>query len=41
MLHQFAVVGDLDSVSAEIKQKFGGVVDRVQMGLSDDPLQLR
>ena len=41
MLHQFAVVGDLDSVSAEIKQKFGGVVDRVQMGLSDEPLQLR
>lgn len=41
MLREFAVVGDLESVSAEIKQKFGGVVDRVQMGLSDEPLNLR
>jgi len=41
MLREFAVVGDLESVSAEIKQKFDGVVDRVQMGLSDEPLNLR
>lgn len=41
MLAEFAVVGDLDSVSAEIKRKFVGVVDRVQMGLSDEPLQLK
>ncbi len=41
MLKEFAVVGDLESVGAEIKQKFGGVVDRVQMGLSDEPLQLK
>ena len=41
MLREFAVVGDLESVSAEITSKFGGMVDRVQMGLSDEPLQLR
>ena len=40
MIREFAVVGDLESVRAEIKQKFGGVVDRVQMGLSDEPLRL-
>jgi probable F420-dependent oxidoreductase len=40
MLREFAVVGDLESVSAEIKQKFGGLVDRVQMGLSDKPLKI-
>jgi probable F420-dependent oxidoreductase len=40
MLREFAVIGDLESVSAEIKQKFGGLVDRVQMGLSDEPLKV-
>jgi probable F420-dependent oxidoreductase len=40
MLREFAVIGDLESVSAEIKQKFGGLVDRVQMGLSDKPLKI-
>ena len=40
MLREFAVIGDLESVSAEIKQKFGGLVDRVQMGLSDEPLKI-
>jgi alkanesulfonate monooxygenase SsuD/methylene tetrahydromethanopterin reductase-like flavin-dependent oxidoreductase (luciferase family) len=40
MLREFAVVGDLESVSAEIKQKFEGLVDRVQMGLSDEPLKV-
>jgi probable F420-dependent oxidoreductase len=40
MLREFAVIGDLESVSTEIKQKFGGLVDRVQMGLSDEPLKI-
>jgi probable F420-dependent oxidoreductase len=40
MLQEFAVIGDLESVSSEIKQKFGGLVDRVQMGLSDKPLKI-
>ena len=40
MLREFAVIGDLESVSSEIKQKFGGLVDRVQMGLSDKPLKI-
>jgi probable F420-dependent oxidoreductase len=40
MLREFAVIGDLESVRAEIKQKFGGLVDRVQMGLSDEPLKV-
>jgi len=40
MLREFAVIGDLESVSTEIKRKFGGLVDRVQMGLSDEPLKI-
>jgi probable F420-dependent oxidoreductase len=40
MLREFAVIGDLESVGSEIKQKFGGLVDRVQIGLSDGPLKV-
>jgi len=40
MLREFAVVGDTESVTSEIKRKFEGLVDRVQMGLSDEPLEI-
>lgn len=40
MLHEFAVIGDRDSVTAEIHRRFDGLVDRVQTGLTDDPLPL-
>ena len=39
MVKEFAVVGDLESASREIEVKFGGLVDRVQMGLADEPLR--
>lgn len=40
MLVEFAVVGDVDSVRKEIQNRFGGVVDRVQMGLANKALRL-
>lgn len=40
MLAEFAVVGDVDSVRKEILSRFGGVVDRVQMGLANQALRL-
>lgn len=40
MLAEFAVVGDIDSVRKEILNRFGGVVDRVQMGLANKALRL-
>ena len=40
MLVEFAVVGDVDSVRKEIRNRFGGVVDRVQMGLANKALRL-
>jgi probable F420-dependent oxidoreductase len=40
MLVEFAVVGDIDSVRKEILNRFGGVVDRVQMGLANKALRL-
>jgi len=41
MLEQFAVVGDPETVKREIHRRFDGVVDRVQMGLSSEALNLR
>ena len=40
MIAEFAVVGDVDSVRKEILSRFGGVVDRVQMGLPNQSLRL-
>jgi hypothetical protein len=37
-LETFAVMGDADHVAAEIRRRFGGLVDRVQLGLhGSDP----
>lgn len=41
MLREFAVVGDPESVGREIRSRFDGLVDRVQTGLTDEPLDLR
>ena len=41
LLHEFAVIGDAASVAAEIGRRFDGLVDRVQVGLTDEPLDLR
>lgn len=41
MVGEFAVIGDAESVSNEIHRRFDGLVDRVQMGLTDEPLDLR
>jgi len=40
VVREFAVVGDPDSVAAEIRSRFAGLVDRVQTGLVDEPLAL-
>jgi len=40
VVREFAVVGDPESVAAEIRARFTGLVDRVQTGLVDEPLAL-
>jgi len=40
VVREFAVVGDPATVAAEIRSRFGGLVDRVQTGLVDEPLRL-
>ncbi|MFM8862086.1 MAG: TIGR03617 family F420-dependent LLM class oxidoreductase [Acidimicrobiia bacterium] len=40
VVREFAVVGDAATVAAEIRQRFDGLVDRVQTGLVDEPLPL-
>ena len=39
MLSEFAVVGDIETVRAEIQTRFGGVVDRVQLSSAVEPLE--
>lgn len=41
MLHEFAVIGDATAVADEIGRRFDGLVDRVQAGLTDEPLALQ
>jgi len=36
VVHTFATVGDVRSVGAELRRRFGDVVDRIQIGLHDD-----
>src|SRR5918911_1062014 len=40
VLHAIAVVGDAAHVGAEIARRYGGIVDRIQLGLSGDDAQL-
>lgn len=40
MLAEFAVIGDVATVSREIRSRFDGVVDRVQVGLTSEALRL-
>lgn len=40
VVHEFVVIGDAATVAAEIHRRFDGLVDRVQTGLTDEPLDL-
>jgi probable F420-dependent oxidoreductase len=39
VLHTFAIVGDAKQVGAEIVARYGGIIDRIQLGVSGDDQQ--
>ena len=37
VLHTIAIVGDAKHVGAEIVRRYGGLIDRIQLGMGDGP----